>query len=240
MTAKNEVNETTITMLHQSASLFFTMLPPEIRDAIYCLALVIWSHEDTIGYYRYARVPCMALFKDGVKGPLLGMLLARKRAYHELPRDLLAGFSICITKRPAGDPMLFAPWTLSSGKRQLEKRKLGQKVAGIGAYGNMPLDKRRMLTIFIDEALEKGLNFGGVIGIFSCVMFAAHAKKATWRLRFPETEGAYLEKHWDRLSGYLKTGSVGRFNEVAPGVKTLVLTWPPAGSDKREKELTQS
>ncbi|KAK1776093.1 hypothetical protein QBC45DRAFT_226558 [Copromyces sp. CBS 386.78] len=170
-------------MLPQSSSPFFTMLPSEIRDAIYRLALVIWPHEDTIGYYRHARVPCMALFKEGVKGPLPGMLFACKRMYHELPRDLLTGFSICITKRPAGDPMLFTPCE-PSNRCQLEKRKPGQKIIGVEAYGDMPLAKRPMLTIFIDQAPEKGRCFGEVIGVCSCVMFAGHAKKAAWRLFF--------------------------------------------------------
>lgn len=176
------MNETA-TMLPQSSSFFFTMLPPEIRDAIYRLALTIWPQEDAIGYYRFVRRrPQLSLLKDGVKGPLPGILFACKRIYHELLRDLLAGFCICVTKRPADDPAVIAALHSTWSEPQEPKVQL----FGIGAYGDMPLGKRPVLTIFIDmdPFISGYFIFHGVMGLFSCVMLPERVKIPVWRLCF--------------------------------------------------------
>ncbi|KAK3400225.1 hypothetical protein B0T20DRAFT_180239 [Sordaria brevicollis] len=226
---KNKVEETA-NMLTQSSSLFFTMLPSEIRDAIYRHALTIWPHQDTIGYYRFARKrPRLALLEGGVKGPLPGILFVCKRMYHELPRDLLTGFSICVTKRPASDPAVIGALCLSTAVPEESEVQL----FGIGAYGDMPLEKRHVLTIFIDGdpfVSTSSFLFHGAIGLFTSLMLPMTRERAEWRLCHSKPESRDI----DRVGNSVLPP--GRAKEVATGVKTLILERIPGRAARKEKK----
>lgn len=95
----------------------------------------------------------------------------------------------------------------------------------------MPLEKRQVLTIFVDmdPFISGYLYFHGVMGLFICLMFPEPYKIAVWRLCF------YLDE-WPDMERITNSIVPERAKEVATGVKTLVIDRLPSGAFRRKEE----